>query len=335
VKMKGMKVLKVIIIALVIAAVALTAVFFVIEKANEKKPAIRTGQIEMRQYDIASKLPGRIGWIGVDEGDVIQKGQIVFKLTDDEVKAKEGQAKGAVESAQAQMNKAYAGARPEEIEMAQRNYMAAESKYSLAEKTYNRMGRLYRDSLISAQEMDMHEQNYNGAKALRDAALAQYNMAKNGARTEDKIMAAGQFNRALSSLDEVKVYLGETAISSFIGGIVAKRYADVGELVATGYPVISVIDTNDVWAELNLPETELKKLRIGMVIEGYINGLGIAEQFRVMNFSAQSDYANWRTTSDKATFDVRTFTIKLVPVKGSISSLRPGMTVNFDLDKIK
>lgn len=332
--MKGKKIIKSVLISVVIISVCLTAVFFIVEKAGEKKPVIRTGQVEMRQYDIASKLPGRIEWIGVDEGDRIGKGDVVFRLADTEVRAKEGQAKGGVESALAQLNKANKGARPEEIEMAQRNYLAAESKFQLAEKTYIRMKKLYSDSLISSQEIDLHEQNYNGAKALRDAATAQYTMAKNGSRAEDKMMASGQYNRAVYSLDEVKAYLDESEISSFIGGIVAKRYADVGELVSTGYPVISIIDTNDAWVELNLPETELCKLRIGMVLDGKINGLGINEKFRIINFSALSDYANWRTTADKATFDVRTFTVKLIPVRGAISSLRPGMTVNFNLDNI-
>ncbi len=333
--MKWKRFIRVLMISIVTLSVCLTLVFFIIQKASEKKPVIRTGQVEMRQYDIASKLPGRIEWIGVDEGDRISEGQIVFKLTDSEIRAKEGQAKGGVESALALMNKANKGARPEEIEMAHRNYKAAESKFRLAEKTWERMRKMYNDSLISAQEMDIHEQNYNGAMALRDAAMAQYTMAQNGSRIEDKMIAAGQYSRAVYSLDEVRVYLDESEIKSFIGGIVAKRYADEGELVSTGYPVISVIDTTDNWVELNLPETELSILRIGMILEGSINGLGINEKFRITSFSALSDYANWRTTADKATFDVRTFTVRLKPVRGIISSLRPGMTVNFDFSNIR
>lgn len=333
--MSGKKFIRILITSVVIVSVCLTVIFFIMQKAAADKPVIRTGQVEMRQYDIASKLPGRIEWIAVDEGDRINKGDVVFRLADSEIRAKEGQAKGGVESALALMNKANKGARPEEIEMAHRNFLAAESKFRLAEKTYGRMSMMYRDSLISSQEMDIHEQNFNGAKAMRDAAMAQYSMAQNGTRIEDKMMAAGQYSKAIYSLDEVRAYLDESEIRSFIGGIVAKRYADAGELVSTGYPVISVIDTADNWVELNLPETELAKLRIGMALKGSINGLGVIEQFKVASFSALSDYANWRTTADKATFDVRTFTVKLKPLRGVISSLRPGMTVNFNLGEIQ
>ncbi len=52
---------------------------------SNSKPIIRIAQIEMREYDIASKVPGRIEWILVDEGDVVTEGMDIFKLTDREV----------------------------------------------------------------------------------------------------------------------------------------------------------------------------------------------------------------------------------------------------------
>jgi len=109
----------------------------------------------------------------------------------------------------------------------------------------------------------------------------------------------------------------------------------MGELAAVGYPVVSIIDTSDAWAELNIPATELELLKIGMEIKGRIYGTGTYEYFKVVNFSAMADFANWRSTSDKNTFDVRSFTVRLVPVKKNIPNLRPGMTVMFDLNNLK
>ncbi len=302
---------------------------------NKDGEMIRTGQIEMREYDVASKIPGRVEWIGVDEGDAVEINQPLFRLTMKEIQAKVNQAKGAVESAQAQYSMSLKGARQEQIDMAEKGYSAAKSQFELAEKTFKRMKNLHNDKLISDQELDVANQKLSGARAQMEAALSQYNMAKSGTRIEEKQMALGQYDRAKEALNEAKSYMDESTVFSLYKGIVAKRYADAGELVATGYPVITIIDPQDAWAELNLPATELEKLKIGMVVKGKIHGIGRTEEFKVVSFAAMSDFANWRATKDKATFDVRSFTVKLRPVNKNIESLRPGMTVSFDLNHLK
>lgn len=323
-------------IGIAIFAIVLGIAFFLIQRiSNQHPPMVRTGQIEMREYDLASKLPGRIEWIKFDEGDLINEGDEVFKITDREIRAKVAQATGALESANAQYSMVNEGMRTEQIDMAEKKYTADKSQFELAEKTFNRMKNLYQDKLISSQEFDAVESKYKSAKAAMDASLSQYNMAKSGARNQEKLMAKGQVIRAKESVNEARAYFDETIINSPWGGIVSKRYIDKGELVATGYPVISIIDTSDAWAELNLPATELEKLKIGMVIKGRIHGTGTTEEFRIINFSQLADYANWRSTGDNATFDVRSFTVKLVPIKKNIPSLRPGMTVSFDLEHLK
>jgi HlyD family secretion protein len=325
-------------IAFGIIALVLVVVFAIVmikNISNREEPMIRTGQIEMREYDVSSKIPGRVEWIKFDEGDIVAIGQDIFKLTDREVRAKVAQAAGAVESAQAQYDMVKEGSRKEQIEMAERKFIADKSQFELAEKTFSRMKNLHNDKLISDQEFDVVEQKYKAARAAMDASAAQLSMAKTGARNQEKRMAAGQYNRATQAMEEAKSYLDEAIVKSPWGGIISKRYVDVGELVATGYPVVSIVDTTDAWAELNLPANELEKMKIGMIVKGRVYGIGSVEQFKVVSFSAMADFANWRATNDKGTFDVRSFTVKLVPINKNIPSLRPGMTVTFDLNKLQ
>lgn len=325
-------------IAIGLVAVALIVVFAVamVGKLSEQDTTMmRVGQIEMREFDIAPKVPGRIEWVKFDEGDIISAGDQVFKVTDREIRAKVAQAAGAVESASAQLDMVKEGARSETILMAEQKFLADKSQFELAERTFQRMQSLHKEGLISTQEFDGIEYKFKAAKAAMEASRSQYDMAKKGARSQEKRMASGQVNRASQAMEEAKAYLDETIVCSPWSGIVSKRYVDIGELVATGYPVISIVDTTDAWAELNLPAQELEKLKIGMVISGRVYGLGTTEKFRVASFSAMADFANWRSTSDKSTFDVRSFTVKLVPLRKHIPSLRPGMTVCFDLNNLK
>lgn len=313
-------------------AIAITLLLTACGKKDEK--LIRTAQIEMREYDVASKIPGRIEWIKADEGDSVSFGDELFKLTDREVKAKLGQAMGAVSSAEAQLQLALNGARPEQIEMAERNYNAAKTQFELAEKTLNRMKKLYEEKLISSQEFDVITQKYKGAGEMMDAAKAQYDMAKNGSRKEEKAMAKGSLERAKQSAEEVKAYIDETIVKAPISGIVSKRYSDANELAAVGYPVLCIIDPNEAWAELSLPSFELEKIKIGDVIDGVIRGLNKTEKFKVHSYSAMADYANWRAQDQRGSYEARTFIVKLKPLN-FIQGLRPGMTVEFDLNQNK
>lgn len=309
---------------LLLGAVAIVAL------SRESTPLRRTGQIEAREIDVASKIPGRLRTVAVREGDTVSGGQLLFSLTDREVQAKVAQARGAVDAARAQYDMARNGARPEQIAIAERAWRAAESQFALAEKTWKRLASLHADSLLSRQEFDVATQKRDAARAAMEAAEAQYALARNGTRSEERSMARGQYDRAANTLEEARAYLDESSVAAPIDGIVSRRYADPGELVATGYPVVSIMDPDDMWAELNLPETELRHLRVGDSVTGMVHGLGRAMHFRITHIAAMADFANWRAQDDRGSFEVRSFTVTLRPLR-HMPGLRPGMTVTFDI----
>lgn len=320
-------------IIVIITALVIFGLTYILIISNSKPEHLyRTGQIEMREYDLSSKIPGRIEWINVDEGDEIRQGDTLLKLTDREIRSKFMQAEGSVESAKAQLNMLKAGLRTQEIELARQSFEAATSQFDLAEKTYNRFNEMFKENLLSAQELDVVFQKYQAAKAQKEAARLQLNLATEGARSEQKDIAAGQLVRAKESMNEVGIYLDESYIISPINGLVSKRYVDNFELAAVGYPVLSIIDPQDVWVELNLPSNELELLKIGDILKAKIDGSGETADFKVENFSVLSDFANWRSASDKSTYDIRSYTLKLKPIGKLSKSVRPGMTVRFDLN---
>ncbi len=78
--------------------------------------------------------------------------------------AKVGQARSAMAAARAKMEMALAGARPEERDAVTRQYEQARAQFELAEKTWTRVERVYRDSLISTQERDQVEFQFTAAR---------------------------------------------------------------------------------------------------------------------------------------------------------------------------
>mgnify|MGYP000175795059 FL=1 len=118
------------------------------------------------------------------------------------------------------------------------------------------------------------EANYNAMVATEKAARSQYEMAKEGARKEDKAAAAAMVQRAEGAIAEVESYVGESALVAPIDGEVSERFPEVGELVGTGAPIMNISDLNDVWVTFSIREDLLKDIKIGSEVNAFIPALG-------------------------------------------------------------
>lgn len=310
---------------------AIIAIAYLIVSSFSDNTKTITGIVETNVIDVASKIPGRVDTILVKEGDFVKKGQVLAILQSKEIDAKVGQATGQLQAAEFKYKMALDGARPEEKEAVEKLYLQAKHQYELAEKTWNRMYKMFEDSVISAQEKDVYEFQYKAAMEQMLAAKAKYDMTIKGARFEEINMAKGLFDQAKNALNEALAYQSEKVIKSPVDGEFQKKIIDQGEILAAGYPVLTVVDTSDIWITLQLKETDMASIKKDQVYKGNIPALNNKEGlFKVTYISAMGDFANWRPTNQKGEFDVKTFEIRLRPVH-KISGLRSGMTVNIVL----
>lgn len=293
----------------------------------EPVPEVIQGEAEATEVRISGKVPGRIAEFLVNEGDRVRKGDTVAILDSPEVMAKFNQAQAAEEAAQALSDKANKGARTEQKTMAFQTWKKAEAALEVAKKSYERVQVLYDNGVMSAQKRDEVEANYKAMLATERAAKAQYEMARNGAESEDKLAAEAQVNRAKGAVEEVSAYINETFLVSPIDGEVSERYPKVGELVGTGSPVMNVLDLDDTWVVFNVREDLLGDMKMGSVFTGYIPALGNREvQLKVTYLKSMGTYAAWRATKTTGQYDVKTFEVKAVPTE-KVEGLRPGMSV--------
>ena len=160
-------------------------------------------------------------------------------------------------------------------------------------------------------------------------------MLLNGTRKEDKSAAAAQVKQAEGAVNEVESYLSENTIKAPIGGEVTQINSEIGELVATGFPIVVISNPDDVWAVFNVREDMLKKIKIGKVIKVKIPAISNDKyEFKVNYISVMGNFATWKATRAKGEFDMKTFEVRMVPVK-KIDGLRAGMSVLADWNKIK
>lgn len=306
-------------VVVVIIAVIGTLVF-------KSEPEIIQGYVEVSEYRVSSKVPGRVLELRVKEGDYVNVGDTLAIIDAPDVKAKLAQAQSAESAASAMDQMANNGTRREQINGAYALLQQAKAGLEIAQKSYNRVQRLYDEGVMSAQKRDEAFANYKAIEAQVKAAQSQYDMAVNGARREEKMAAAAQVNRAKGAVQEVNSYISETMQTAQKAGEVSDVYPKEGELIGTGSPIMSVSLLDDMWGTFNVREDQLDGMRIGSVITAYAPAFKKDIKMKVYYIKDQGSYATWKATKANGQYDLKTFEVKARPVT-KVEGLRPGMSL--------
>ena len=284
------------------------------------------GQIDVEEYRVSRKVPSRVLHIYVKEGDYVNVGDTLAILEAPELTAKATQAQGAIDAATALSNMANNGARKEQIQGAYELWQQAKAAKEIAEKSYNRVQRLFDEGVMTAQKRDEAFAMYKASEAQEKAAKSQYDMAVNGARAEEKAAAQGQVKAFSGQMDEVKVYEKETIQIAPIAGEVSTIYPKVGELLGSGSPIMTISIMDDLWGAFNMREDQLKGLKKGDTFTAYLPAFDKEIEMKVSSIKDQGSYATWKATKSNGQFDMKTFEVKARPIK-KFDGLRPGMSV--------
>ena len=305
----------------VVAVVALIGFF-----ALGRDPELIQGQVEVSEYRVSSKVPGRILEIRVKEGDYVKVGDTLAILDAPEVRAKMEQARSAENAAAAQEEMARNGARQEQIQGAFQLMQQAKAGLEIAEKSYQRIQRLFDEGVMSAQKRDEVYANYKAMEAQYKAAESQYEMAKNGARYEDKKAAAALVGRAKGAVNEVNSYIHETVQIAQMESEVTDIYPKVGELVGTGSPIMTIAVMSDLWGTFNVREDQLNGLEIGKTFTAFVPAFNKNVEMKVYYMKDQGSFAVWKATKANGQYDLKTFEVKARPTE-KFDGLRPGMSL--------
>ena len=306
------------------AVVVIVAVIGLI--ALDRDPDIIQGQIEVSEYRVSSKVPGRILELRVKEGDYVKAGDTLAILDAPEVRAKMEQAQSAQSAAAALELKAQNGARKEQIQGAFSVLQQAKAGFEIAEKSYNRVQRLFDEGVMSAQKRDEAFASYKAMEAQMKAAQSQYDMAVNGARMEDKLAATAQVGRAKGAVQEVNSYIHETVQIAQKEGEVTDVYPKVGELVGTGSPIMSIAMMDDMWGTFNVREDQLNGMQVGTEFSVFVPAFNKEVKMKVYHLKDQGSFAVWKATKANGQYDLKTFEVKVRPVE-KLEGLRPGMSL--------
>ena len=306
------------------AAVAIVGVIGVCDFG--KTDEIIQGEVEVGDYRVSCKLPARIEEIRVKEGDYVHVGDTLAILQIPEANAQQKVAEATEGATQAISNLTDEGARKEQIQSAYDLMQQAMAAEDIARKTYTRMQNLYNEGVMSAQKRDEALAAFKAAEAQVKVTQSQYQLAKSGARKQEKIAAAKNTQAAKSAVDVVKSILRETVQISPVEGEVSDVYPKVGELVGMGSPIMNINIMSDMWGTFNVREDQLKGLKVGDEFTAFSPAFNKNVKMKVYDIKDEGSYAVWKATKSNGQYDLKTFEVKAHFVN-KFDGLRPGMSL--------
>jgi len=227
--------------------------------------------VAAHEIELASKVVGKVKWIGVDKGDHVKEGDVLVRLEDDEYQATLQQARGQLLNLQAKLDEAVHGSRPEEIAQALANLNSAKADLENARVSLERARSTARESLGSQQALDDAQGRYDSAVHRVNSLQKTYELVKIGPRQEEIDALRGQVEQAKGAVAYAETNLDNTIIRAPVSGTILERAVEKGEFVTTSFVgdkgakgyVVSMADLNDLEVELDISQNDFAKLRSG------------------------------------------------------------------------
>lgn len=318
----------------IVLVLLLALIAFGLWKSYQPKQVELQGRVEAETIHISTKVPSRIEEIYVHDGEKVQAGQALVRLTSPEVDAKKQQALAALQSAQALQSTAERGSQQENIDSLYANWQSLKAQQQLAQTTYQRGQDLYKEGVISRQRRDEMQAAAVSAAQMTEASYQQYARAKRGSTPQQQSSADAQVKIAQAALAEANALEAETKLFAPSNGTISKTYGKVSELVAMGVPVVSLIQDDSLWISLNVREDQYAQVYQLKTMQGFIPALNKSAEFKIDHIEAEGEFATIKTTRQTGGYDIRSFKVQLKPAQ-PIADLKVGMSVLFKIEERK
>jgi len=287
-----------------------------------------SGTVEAKEVDVASKIPGKIVELAVEEGKIVNKGDLLLQVDKRDLEIKKLQAEAAVKGAKAQLAKAVGGARNQQIAQAKAALEQAEAQVKLLETKYERLYPLYEAEALPEDQLDELETKLTVARLQAQQAQEQLDLVLEGAQAEDIMALESQYDLAKAKLEEVNALIEDTAVTAPCNGTITMLAVDEGEFVNTGMPIISITDYTDSWVKVDIYETELGRIKVGDMVKiksrAYLD-----KEFsgQVQTINKNPDFAVKKSTDELNDKDIISYNVK-IKLLDSQEVLYPGMRVD-------
>lgn len=240
------------IVPIVVIAIGAIALLLYMRQKRLPRPLVLSGTLEARTVNVGSLVGGRVSRVFVDEGSPVVPGQVLVTLETETLDRQIAQQQAAIEAARAAYQKALAGPRQDEIDKAAA--IAAN-----AERERQREEVLYRDGIVARQL-------YDDAATKARTASEDLDLLRKGTRKEDIEAARAQLEQQQRQLGVLQKQHAETDVRSTVSGVVQSFGLRPGDLVAPSQSVAEILEQDQLWVRIYVPETMLGLVRVNQPV---------------------------------------------------------------------
>ncbi len=307
---------------------------------------IYTGTIEGTQYDVSTDIGGMIKEIYVEQGDRVDINMVIARLDDTTLSNSALQQQAGYLAKQEQLKDIQRGSREEEIAIAEQELQGAEIALTTAKVQYNYRLDVYNSTKRLFQEGAVNEQQLKDMKLMLDQAEASVKNAEKGiSKMESKVslLKKGATKETVKGSEytvEQSKYAYEQAmiqkeksnIKTANPGVVLYKYYHKGEFLPAGAPIITLIDTEDLWMKVYVPEKEMHQIKVGKEVKLLSDTVRDQKiKGRVIFISPQAEFTPSNVTTKEDRHN-RVHEVKVKVIEGA-GRLNPGMVLDADLDQ--
>lgn len=297
---------------------------------------------------IAPQTAGTVQSILADDTDYVKEGQALVRLDPADAKVAFEQAKANLAQAVRQVRTLYVNNGSYTAQIAQRQAEVAKAKNDLvrAQSDLKRRQALTGNGAVSKEELSHAQSQVDAAQAAVNASQAAVNTAREQLASNQSLTEGISVNdhpnvqAAAAKVREAYLAMQRNELVSPVSGVVGKRSVQVGQRVAPGTPLMTVVPMNQLWVEANFKENQLRNLRLGQPVKmtadlygkkieytGTVEGLGVGTGAAFSLLPAQNATGNWIKVVQRV--PVR---IALDPKQVQEHPLRVGLSMLVDVD---
>ena len=292
---------------------------------------VASGTVEATESRLGFQIAGRIEAVNAHEGEAVRAGAELARLERDEMEARQQQARAQVEAAQATLRELEHGFLSEEIAQAEAARAAASERRQDAERDLDRTRRLREGGAVSQEALDKTSLALDQASSQEEQAEQQLQLLRRGPRQERIDAQRAQLAHAEASLRVVEALLDNMVVRSPTDGIITVRHHEPGEIVAPGSAVLTLMNRDDRWVRIHVPEHRIGGVALGQAATIRCDTYPDKEYAGEVSFIAGEAEFTPKSVQTAEERVKLVFAVKVRITGDSGQELKPGMPVDVQL----
>jgi len=305
----------------------LVCLLLVLAACRDAPPSGFSGYVEVEPVRVAAPIAGRLAALAVERGASVAVGAPLFTLERDSEAAAVSEAQARVERAAAAARDLDKGQRRDELAAIEASIDAQRAALARSESDLQRQRALAAQGFVSGADLTALQAQRDADAAQLRQLQAQLRTARLGGREDTRAAARAEVRAASAALAQSEWRLAQKIVTAPVAARVEDTLYRVGEWVAAGAPVVTLIDPGALKLRFFVPETEVAKLAPGRAVRATCDGCGAPIAATVRFIAREAEFTP-PVIYSRGSRERLLFMVEAVPTREDAARLKAGLPVD-------